>query len=387
MSGLNALYYPFSRCIDDRALKQFLLVFDSITFIDPVDSDCDREELFVDIEHEHSLYARYRDVSHAMPLLRSEGVVKIHTPERLRSLNDKMTVAATLSDLEDQNWVREADPRKYGIPTQSFLGQPCWNVFKPKLPNEFLEALECSKLRDHVFTNGGDHYAWQLSYAAGSSVGLNVHLAAAEELALAPVTDSLLHHYLLLQKLQRGGGAGLTPASVSRISNAVTQRTIFNIIERILPSDNLNELSIDDVLRFCRESKPMREEFIREVGGVISSELDPERPVLSEALVSKVTSEIVGRAERYGCELKGVRDKFWPKLMGGAMDPGPAVGGAAALAASYITSSGYVLIASIVISALGPLKSIAEWRAESNKARTSDSTAIAYLSRVRGLSK
>ena len=36
-SPLSALYYPFSRCVDACALKQLLLIFDSVTFIEPVD--------------------------------------------------------------------------------------------------------------------------------------------------------------------------------------------------------------------------------------------------------------------------------------------------------------------------------------------------------------
>jgi len=47
---LRALYYPFSRCIDASALKQLLLVFDSVTFLDPVDDDEWRAKLFRDLE-------------------------------------------------------------------------------------------------------------------------------------------------------------------------------------------------------------------------------------------------------------------------------------------------------------------------------------------------
>ena len=34
-----ALYYPFSRCINADSLKQMLLVFDELHFLDPVDDE------------------------------------------------------------------------------------------------------------------------------------------------------------------------------------------------------------------------------------------------------------------------------------------------------------------------------------------------------------
>ena len=44
-SLLSGLYYPFSRCVDANALKQLLLVFDCITFLDPVEDAAWRAQL------------------------------------------------------------------------------------------------------------------------------------------------------------------------------------------------------------------------------------------------------------------------------------------------------------------------------------------------------
>lgn len=52
--GLNALYYPFSRGTDIESLKQQLLLFDTISFLDPVDSEEWRAKLFRDLEKEHA---------------------------------------------------------------------------------------------------------------------------------------------------------------------------------------------------------------------------------------------------------------------------------------------------------------------------------------------
>lgn len=386
MLSCDALYYPFSRCIDATVVKQYLLLFDSITFLDPVDDDGWRGKLFEDVEHEDQGYAGYRDLADAMPWLRREGVIKVRSPQGLRSLNHEVTVAATLSDLSDASWVRGADPRRYGLPSQWFGGQPCWNVFRPKLPTGVVEALSDDVgLRHHLLEQGGDKYAWQISYAAGSSVGINVHLAAAEELSLAPVTDSQLHHYLMLQKLQRSGQSAITPTGVDEVAAAVARRTVFNIIEAILPSSRLELLSLEDILRFRDDTGPLRGEFLADVARIVAGEVDPENPVQSEVVVSRVTQQLVDRARAYGAQLDGARDKLWPKLIGAVTSPASMAGTAAALAASYITGSGYVLLASAALPALGPLRAFAEWRAEKNGALRSDATSIAYLSQVNRL--
>jgi hypothetical protein len=50
----NVLYYSFSRCIEIEisALKQMLLLFESISFCDPVDDEYWRAHLFTQMEEE-----------------------------------------------------------------------------------------------------------------------------------------------------------------------------------------------------------------------------------------------------------------------------------------------------------------------------------------------
>ena len=61
MMSSDALYYPFSRCMDSSTLKQYLLLFDSLTFLDVVDDDQWRSQLYRGLEDEHRGYLGFVD--------------------------------------------------------------------------------------------------------------------------------------------------------------------------------------------------------------------------------------------------------------------------------------------------------------------------------------
>ncbi len=380
---VDALYYPFSRCLSDRVMKQYLLLFDSITFLDPVEDDSWRSQLYKNLEGEDSRYSGYRDLADAMPWLRREGLIRIQAPQQLGSINHEVTVAATLRDLDDHKWILAANPEAYALATQRFQGQPSWNIFRPKIPSGVITAFAESEIaRPHLLYEGDDNSAWHLSYAAGSSIGINVHLAAAEELSLAPVTDSRLHHHLMLQKLQRGLTETPNPAQTDRLADALATRTIFNVIEQIMPGDRLDELPLEEILRFREETRLARKAFINDVRLSVHKDIDPIDTFRNEKLVSRVTGEIIDHSRTYGAELKSIRNSIWPKLMGVVTSPSTATGSIAALAASYISGSAYVLSASALIPAINVAKAFTELRNNRQYLETSSATSLAYLSRV-----
>jgi hypothetical protein len=205
---LSALYYPFSRCIDVAALKQLLLVFDSVTFLDPVEDDEWRAYLFRQLEEQEDLrFNRYREVEEALRTLRLEGTIRLVPPDKLKSLNVVSTPAAAVSDLLDAEWCRVANsPAAFGMPHRRLgpNGEPTWQIFPDKLPLHFRDALFTQpEIRKHLVRSGPEGVSWTVSYEAGSAAAMNLHLAAADELSLAPVTDSDMHHRLMLRKLFR----------------------------------------------------------------------------------------------------------------------------------------------------------------------------------------
>src|SRR5947209_16734192 len=98
--SLSGLYYPFSRCIQPTSLKQMLLVFDEITFVDPVHDDQWRAKLFEDMESYDTEFARYQGVDEALPELIRQGCIKRFDPAP--DINRRsLATASALSDLGD----------------------------------------------------------------------------------------------------------------------------------------------------------------------------------------------------------------------------------------------------------------------------------------------
>lgn len=174
---LSGLYYPFSRCIDARALKQLLLVFDGMTFIDPVSDDEWRAKLMEDmIEEEDRRFANYAGVNEAIDQLRKDRAITVIQPSMISGKAQMLASASALSDLTDPDWCRVgSDPDSYSMPHRHYAGgdAPTWQIFKPKLPDRFLDGLKTEqKLRRHIVVEADEDTAWTLSYEAGSAISI-----------------------------------------------------------------------------------------------------------------------------------------------------------------------------------------------------------------------
>jgi hypothetical protein len=194
--------------MDIASFKQMMLVFDDVTFLDPVDDNAWRAKLFKDMESRDDIrFSAYRDFYEHINLLITENVIRTVDPVGLKNVvNDKDTVSAAVSDLLDAEWVNlSSSPKKFGLPYRpSRNGEPTWQSFLPKLPEGFLAKLDKDSSLSHHLLHAGDSLrSWDLSYAAGSAAAINVHLAASEALKLAPITDSPLHHQLLMLKIEK----------------------------------------------------------------------------------------------------------------------------------------------------------------------------------------
>jgi len=390
VSTLDALYYPFSRCLEISQMKQMLLLFDSISFVDPVEDEYWRSKLIRDIEPEHNGFKAYRNLSDCLPWLRKDGIVKIVDPQLLHTINNPLTTAATLSDLSDVNWKHAANPVKFSLPTQYFGNNqlPCWNIFSQKIPSAIAELLRTEKtLSKHLLDDGGEEYAWSVSYEAGSAISINVHLLAADELGLALVTDSRLHHELMLMKLSRNTES--LPSSIRLVSYAdrVAKHAVVQVLGQILPKQNLEHLSLEDIIRFRDDTANLRHELFDEIRANILSEIDPNNPDEYFQVENNLVQTLLKSAKTYSDEIAAKRDHLWPTLMGSMTGSLPASASTAGLMASYIFGSGYVLAASIILAALQPLTATLDWRADLKKLNRKAPSSVAYLTQVSSLNR
>lgn len=266
-SSLSGLYYPFSRCIQPTSLKQMLLVFDEITFVDPVDDAQWRAKLFSDLESYDTEFAHYQGVDAALPSLIQQGCIKRFDPAP--NINGRSLAAeSALRDLNDPNWLQAASaPQKYGMPSISLDGNHSWQVFKPKLPSQFLTALYARPdIRRHLLGEGDDWSSWSLSYAAGSAIGISLHLDIADELNLAPITDSPMHHRLLLMKMARtlNTNNAVTPVA-DDIVRSLTVELASTLLSHVLPEEQLQRTTFEEIILFREETASLRKHFVDDI--------------------------------------------------------------------------------------------------------------------------
>jgi len=388
---LSGLYYPFSRPIEIASLKQMLLIFENVVFLDPVDDESWRAKLFQELEtQEDKRFAKYQQVHEELTMLFQAGAACLVDPAEVTALESTLTTAAALSDLLDQEWSDiAANPQAFGMPHRRLgpAGEASWQIFLPKMPQSFVNALQSHEIvRKHLIHRGDIYASWTLSYAAGSAVSMSIHLAAAEELRLAPVTDSAMHHELLIRKLTRQREY---PNQRSRpidegVVRQLARSTATAIIDNLLPKSVLDEIRFEEILHFREQTRALRHQAITEIGNRLS--ILSRIPDVEDLLVAgrEVQQSIHSDLRTYRAELAATRDRLWPTLVT-ALSANLAGGSVAAVAMNYIGGPGYALAASVVAGSLALLKGALDLRVERRKAEASRSPAISYLARVTGL--
>ena len=164
------------------------------------------------------------------------------------------------------------------------------------------------------------------------------------------------------------------------------KHAIVKVLGEILPQKNLENLSLEDILRFREDTAQLRKTFIEEVRTTVLSEMN----FVTDnhlAIENKVVASLTKNASEYANEVANVRERLWPKIIDGVSGTIPVSTTTVGLAASYISGSGYVLAASILLYALQPIKATLDWKADLRKAKRTVSSAVAYLSQVRAIQR
>ena len=388
---LSGLYYPFSRPIEIASLKQMLLIFENVVFLDPVDDESWRAKLFQELEtQEDERFAKYQQVHEELTMLFQAGAARRVDPAEITALEGALTTAAALSDLLDPEWSNiAANPQAFSMPHRRLGpdGGATWQIFLPKMPQSFVNALQSHEIfRKHLIHQGDIYASWTLSYAAGSAVSMSVHLAAAEELDLAPITDSAMHHELLIRKLIRQREyPDQRPRPVDEgVVRQLAHSTANAIIDALLPKSILDKIRFEEILRFREQTRALRHQAITEIGNQLRvlSRIPDVEDLLGAG--RQVQQSIHNDLRTYNAELAATRDRLWPTLVN-ALSANLAGGSVAAVAMNYIGGPGYALAASVVAGSMAILKGALDLRAERRKAEGSRSPAITYLARVAGL--
>lgn len=295
-----------------------------------------------------------------------------------------LAAASALSDLNDQEWLQTAStPQKHGMPSINIKGNRSWQVFKPKLPHQCLNALQTQPaLQPHLLEEGDDWSSWSLSYAAGSAIGIGVHLEIAEDLSLAPITDSPMHHRLMLMKMARA----LNPNSTANpipddVVHTLTVEMASTLLSQVLPQEHLQRTTFDEIIRFRAETASLRKHFVSDlemrIGQLRSIPNAQEWVVCCRQVLSGIEVEV----RKYEAEFASSRMKIWPGVLKSTTSAVTA-GSLAAVGLSLIPGPHALLLGGIAGLAIGAAVAGLDWAAERVKIEKSAAPPIAYLSNV-----
>jgi hypothetical protein len=170
--------------------------------------------------------------------------------------------------------------------------------------------------------------AYQIESAAGrrdtlrttlatASIDVTSALLAAEELNLAPVTDSTSLNRLLALRVPDQPGDQTTAASLG-----------FEIVRAVIPDEALQRLDKADVVTFRRKTRDVYASWELEVQR-LDAQLDEPTDDLRARARTLLASELAAKMKAYRDELASVRDSLFGNLIKSVVDwkvPALAVG-------------------------------------------------------------
>jgi hypothetical protein len=304
------------------------LIFDSVVFLDEAESGW-RRVLLRDMSRDSPKYGAYAKIADDCEMLMEYGALRRIDPQDLTTTRSMQVAVSTLADLSDDAFVKMASqPGKYGLPYRSLQsgdmkGRPTWQAFQNKIALPLrgdVEFRDNRLWRSHVLTPGDDVHSWSLSYEAGSATVVNYYLEASQELGLAPVTTSELHHRLVLRKVKRafregGDGVGLLDGEERQRCRAILEQgELLRLFGGIFPPQLLDRIRFSDIVEFRNETQEQRHAFLREIREVIRTVDGDCSQASYDRDVAKAVQEMGQRFRGLQGELLSARDRMIPSV-------------------------------------------------------------------------
>jgi hypothetical protein len=368
---LVALYYPFSRCLQEATLKRAILLYDRLLFIDP-QSEKVRAGLYA-VEHHQQylppetaeqLASEWDEIADRYAVLRDADLISFVDPAPLlaESAVDQIVTEHLQADMATDEVAQlfASDPETYPktwsilrsrIPKSSFPylhhqytwralfpqnvdqvferddrghghalfvdGRPDQDNFMstPPTANWGLEAEALEWKRDHRYLETEEEYACVLPYYLGSSLSVSVALAVASETQAVPLTDSGQHHKLMSLRFKRASENA--EASVDQFPGLEPGRydaalhrmrqVEMFLVDHVLHDDDLNSLTLEECLLFRTATEEKRQQFRRDVRR-ISDRLRNE--VWSRRIEDEIRAEIEALQNELDSHVAALREDY-----------------------------------------------------------------------------
>lgn len=234
----EALYYPYSRWLDDVALKRAVLVYDRLLFVDPVDQ-ATRNDLYLREGNaagaDPGLPQRWREAADNYTLLHSLGIVD--TVDRT-VLDDGLFDAVVGASLHVDFEVNRLRPM--------FSGRRRWQMLESRLSPSVYAYVRPSSRRDWFGQPIVD-----VPHAVAASITLTTALIVAHELGVSPITDQPSHDELLRQRLRRAALETRALPGVLRDDRPYTRRRVeMRLLGMMAPASTLRRVSMQDIVDY-----------------------------------------------------------------------------------------------------------------------------------------
>ncbi len=403
---LDCLYYPFSRLLDDATLKYLLLVFDSVTFIDEVESSEWRRVLMQNMaKRDNPIFSSYDKLADDYQMLSEMSAVQVVNPQSLNATQSESVAMSTIADLTNSEFLKIAKkPNLYGLPFRPFgryfgepADRPTWQSFVGKIATPLLEDdqfLNEEQWISHILVPEDKNHSWTFSYEAGSAAVTNYYLEAANELRLTPVTTSELHHQLVIHKLKRIFSD--RDNTIEQIDDIERKRfraisgkgELVRLLGDMFTPQKLEKISFKNIMKFRLETEDVRREFIKDINDVLRViDSDPTKIGYDKEVIEAITAveKDFRKSEK---ELKAVRDKLLPAMTESLMFgiPGGGLLGAFVSFLGGFSPSGIVAASALTVSGTFFSKALDIWNEKRNILRNQRS-AVSYLAKISKLVK
>ncbi len=335
-SEFTALYYPFSRTLNEETLKRGVLLYDRLLFIDPTTPKV-REGLYSAENHQpylpydaaRRLSSEWSYIATHYKLLQDQGAIGFVDPTDLiaESSADKLVAAHLQADMLDQQVI-------------DLFAQypPSWSMLRSRIPqsafrylhhqytprvlydqnirrpfqvlNGEAHALIADGKPDQEYSVPGwrrtiaetrDEYAVVVPYYLGSSLAASLALLAIDRTHSVPFTDSEPHFRLLSRRFYRASESMPDMARIPGLKRVFSpaaaqamQLVELRVFDAVLSSEDLAALSIEDCLRYREKTADERSQFRKYLAEVVSH----LRHDVWSAEIENEISEEIERAQR-----------------------------------------------------------------------------------------
>ena len=425
MNNLNGLFYPFSRLSNPSVLKHFLLVFDSVTFIDEAGKEKWRNILAPKMADVNQSFESLAKLTDDYDNLTEAKAIEILDPATLRASKSRDVAISTIADLSDKEFVKLASrPDQFGLPTIPWnkfgipIQSPSWEIFQNKIALPLIIDKNLAKNKKWAtnvlhnadelrylisendsllnFLNQSELAPWILTYQGGSAATINFYLEAASELGLTLITTSTLHHQLVLRKLKRAFTIHSEEKNIGLLDDLDRKRfraiiahgELVRLLDNLFPPSQLDGISFTKILKFRKETQELREKFSREIDN-ISRVIDSDPSTIKyESEIAKAFQALKQETVYFESQIASLRDKIFPSLAKATLF-GAAGSGALGTLMSFLgglTPHGLVVTSAITISASFLVEAMDIWKTKRELIRSQKSSVL-YLSKLGELTK